>query len=86
MIKQFINEASNKFMTVTFVKKDLSVRTINGRLNVTKYMHGGKATVDREKFLIMYSVTDKGYRAINKDSILSIATDGVVITARSELQ
>jgi hypothetical protein len=86
MIKQFINEDSNRFMTVTFVKKDLSVRTINGRLNVAKYLKGGKATVDTNKFLIMYSVTDKGYRAIDKDSILSIATDGVIIQARSELR
>lgn len=82
MIKQFINEASNKFMTVTFVKKDGAVRTINGRMNVTKYLKGGRSTVDREKFLVLYSVADQGYRAVNKDSILSVAVDGVVIQAR----
>lgn len=82
MIKQFINEASNKFMTVTFMKKDKTVRTINGRLNVKKYLRGGKATVDTDKFLVLYSIADQGYRAVNKDSILSIAVDGVVIQAR----
>lgn len=82
MIKQFINEASNKFMTVTFVKKDNTVRTINGRLNVKKYLRGGKATVDTDKFLVLYSVADQGYRAVNKDSILSVAVDGVIIQAR----
>jgi hypothetical protein len=82
MIKQFINEASNKFMTVTFVKKDGEVRTINGRMNVKKYLRGGKATVDTNKFLILYSNADKGYRAVNKDSILSVAIDGVVIQAK----
>jgi hypothetical protein len=82
MIKQFINEASNKFMTVTFMKKDNTVRTINGRLNVKKYLRGGRATVDTDKFLVLYSVADQGYRAVNKDSILSIAVDGVVIQAR----
>jgi hypothetical protein len=82
MIKQFINEASNKFMTVTFMKKDKTVRTINGRLNVKKYLRGGKATVDTDKFLVMYSVADQGYRAVNKDSILSIAVDGVIIQTR----
>jgi hypothetical protein len=82
MIKQFINEASNKFITVTFVKKDGAVRTINGRMNVKKYLRGGSTTVDRDKFLILYSVQDKGYRAVNKDSILSVAIDGVVIQAR----
>jgi hypothetical protein len=82
MIKQFINETSNKFMSVTFIKKDNTVRTINGRLNVKKYLKGGTSTVNREKFLILYSIADKGYRAVNKDSILSIAVDGVVIQAR----
>lgn len=82
MIKQFINEASNKFMTVTFMKKDKTVRTINGRLNVKKYLRGGKATVDTNKFLVLYSVADQGYRAVNKDSILSIAVDGVIIQTR----
>jgi hypothetical protein len=82
MIKQFINEASNKFITVTFVKKDGAVRKINGRMNVKKYLRGGSTTVDTNKFLILYSVQDKGYRAVNKDSILSVAIDGVVIQAR----
>jgi hypothetical protein len=82
MIKQFINEASNKFMTVTFMKKDKTVRTINGRLNVKKYLRGGKATVDTDKFLVLYSIADHGYRAVNKDSILSIAVDGVIIQTR----
>ena len=82
MIKQFINEASNKFITVTFLKRDNSVRTINGRMNVKKYLKGGRSTVDREKFLILYSVADKGYRAVNKDSILSVAVDGVIIQSR----
>lgn len=82
MIKQFINETSNKFMSVTFIKKDGAVRTINGRLNVKKYLRGGSATVDLNKFLIMYSLQDKGYRAIAKDRILSVSTDGVIIQAR----
>jgi secreted protein with Ig-like and vWFA domain len=69
-------------MTVTFMKKDKTVRTINGRLNVKKYLRGGKATVDTDKFLVMYSVADQGYRAVNKDSILSIAVDGVIIQTR----
>lgn len=82
MIRQFINEQSNKFMTVTFVKKDGAMRTINGRMNVTKYLKGGKATIDMDKYLIMYSMADKGYRAINKDAIVAVAVDGVTIQVR----
>lgn len=83
MIKQFINEASNKFLTVTFIKKDNTVRTINGRMNVKKYLRGGECKLNRDKFLIIYSTADKGYRAINKDTILSVAVDGVIIQARA---
>lgn len=82
MIKQFIDETSNKFMTVTFVKKDGAVRKINGRMNVKKYTKGVGSKLDPNKFLIVYSVQDKGYRAINKDTILSVAVDGVIIQAR----
>lgn len=82
MIKNFIDSASNKFMTVTFLKKDNTVRTINGRMNVKKYLKGGELKLDADKFFIIYSVADKGYRAINKDRILSVMMDGVVIQGR----
>ena len=57
-------------MTITFTKKDGTERTINGRLNVTKHLAGGKRTLD-DSFIIIYSMADKGYRAVNKDTINS---------------
>lgn len=70
---------NNRFFTITFIKKDGSLRTINGRLNVTKHLKGGKATLDTNKFLIVYSIADAGYRAIDKASIISIKQDGLLI-------
>jgi hypothetical protein len=61
MINNILGLLGNKFFTITFVKKDLSIRTINGRLKVTKYLKGGNCTLDKEKFLIVYSLKDKGY-------------------------
>lgn len=69
-MEQFEN--SNKFVTITFSKKDGTLRRINGRFGVKKYLKGGKATLDRSKFMIIYSVQDRGYRAINRDSIVQV--------------
>ena len=79
MINNILGLLGNKFFTITFVKKDLSIRTINGRLKVTKYLKGGDCTLDKEKFLIVYSLKDKGYRAINKETILAIKMDNMII-------
>ena len=79
MINNIVGLLGNKFFTITFIKKDLSLRTINGRLKVTKYLKGGNCTLDKEKFLIVYSLKDKGYRAINKETILNIKMDNMVI-------
>jgi len=79
MINNILGLLGNKFFTITFVKKDLSIRTINGRLKVTKYLKGGNCTLDKEKFLIVYSMADKGYRAVNKEAILAIKMDNMVI-------
>jgi hypothetical protein len=72
MLNDIISLNENKFLTVTFVKKDNTIRTINGRLNVKKYLKGGTSTLDKNKFLILYSLKDKGYRAINKETIINI--------------
>ena len=65
--------ASNgKIITVQFIKKDGSIRTLNGRIGVTKHLKGGECTLDKEKFIIMYDLKNNGYRAINKDSIINV--------------
>lgn len=70
---------NNRFFTISFIKKDGSLRTINGRLGVTKYLKGGNSTLDSNKFLTVYSLADKSYRAINKASIISIKQDGLLL-------
>lgn len=72
MLDNILDLNENKFLTVTFIKKDNTIRTINGRLNVKKYLKGGTCTLDKNKFMILYSLKDKGYRAINKETIINI--------------
>lgn len=69
--------AGNKFISVSFLKKDGTPRTINGRLRVKRYLKGGDNPNTRnDAYLIIYSMRDKGYRTINLDSVFRIAASG----------
>lgn len=74
-----IIEASNgKFVSVDFIKKDGSMRTLVGRLGVVKHLKGGECTVDRDKYIIIYDVVNGGYRSINRDTIKRVTVDGII--------
>jgi hypothetical protein len=71
-------EASNgKFISVTFVKKDGSIRVLVGRLGVKKHLKGGESTLDADKYITIFDTQNGGYRAINRDTIQSVRIDGV---------
>ena len=74
-----IYDSNGRFLTVEFIKKDGTIRKINGRLGVKKYLNGGNSTLDTNKFIIIYDLKARGYRAINKNSILSVKTTGLKI-------
>ena len=67
-----ILNSNGKIFTVTFVKKDGTIRVLNGRLGVTKHLKGGNCTLDKDKFIIVYDLKSEGYRAIDKDAILEV--------------
>lgn len=69
--------AGNKFISISFLKKDGTKRTINGRLHVKRYLKGGdNPNTRKDEFLIIYSMKDKGYRTINLDTVFRIAASG----------
>lgn len=70
-VERILN-SNGKIFTVTFVKKDGSIRVLNGRLGVTKHLKGGDCTLNKEKFIIVYDLKSEGYRAIDKESILDV--------------
>ena len=67
-----ILNSNGKIFSVEFVKKDGSVRLMNCRLGVTKYLKGGSSTLNPDKFITVYDLQSEGYRAINKDSIINV--------------
>ena len=75
-----IAQSKGKFVTVTFKKKDGELRKMNCRLGVTKHLKGGTSTVDHDRYLVVYDMQSKGYRCINKDTIVSLSLGGEVAT------
>jgi hypothetical protein len=70
-------KSKGKFFTVRFIKKDGSVRTMHCRLGVTKHSKGGDNHLDPAQFLTVWDLHSKGYRAVNKDTILSVTVGHV---------
>lgn len=82
-----IEQSNGRFFTVCFTKKDGSERVLNGRLGVTYALKGGECTLDRSKFLIVYDMAKKTYRAVNRESIKWVNFDGVkFVNPRMESQ
>lgn len=83
MLNQYIDlivdRINGQFFSVTFQKKDGSIRTLNCRTGVKKYLGGGVRTTNPEEYLIVYSVQDEGYRNVRKDKIMRIVASGVVM-------
>ena len=76
--------AKSNFIGFTFIKKDGSIRNLIGRFGVTKYLKGGKATLDPNKFYIIFDLQKKEYRSIDKSRILSVRLNGVHYVVRGE--
>jgi hypothetical protein len=78
-IRSIINEIGSEFFTVTFTKKDGSIRTMNCRKNVTKHLKGGVSTTAKyDHLLTVYDVKAEGYRNINLNTIIEVKANGNV--------
>ena len=80
-LADIITSSSGKFITVTFTKKDGSLRVLTGRLGVTKHLKGGVSTLNPDQYITLYDVVNKGYRAINRATIQSVKANGKEVTA-----
>ena len=78
--KRYISAlVQDKFFTVTFYKADGKLRTLNGRLGVTKHIKHFKERVTNKhpsKYLVVYDLHAKGYRNVDVTNITSIKIDG----------
>jgi hypothetical protein len=73
ILADLISKSGDKFFACTFVKKNGEVRSINARFMPST---GRKPNVNPDHFLTVYEM-NKGYRNINKDTILAVSVKGI---------
>lgn len=81
-VKTLLQSSGGKFITVTFKKKDGTMRTINGRSGVTKHLVGGFKKYDEEhlraNFFTIYE-NGNGYRSVNYSTVTEVKMEGRVV-------
>lgn len=75
-LDSIIDGTNGRIFSVVFIKKDGTQRRMVARLGVTKYLKGGNATLDRNQYIIAFDMVKKAYRAINRDTIVSVEAMG----------
>lgn len=65
-----------RFFTVIYTKKDGTIRKMNCRTGVKRYVKGADVPAGhvskRDDMLVVYDVKSNGYRTINRDTIIAI--------------
>lgn len=80
-LASLIDQSNGKMITVTFIKKDGTQRTLNGRLGVKKYLKGGKLNSNTAEYINIYDVQNKGYRSINRNTIVAVRSSNIEAVA-----
>lgn len=86
LIDTLIEQSNGRFMTITFRKNNGQLRTINGRVGV---YHDGLPALHRydsfgtqSYYFLIWSVRDRGFRRINAEKVVRIASQGTVLYNR----
>jgi hypothetical protein len=80
-LASLIDQSNGKMITVSFVKKDGSSRILNGRLGVKKYIKGSSLNKNSNEYITVYDVQNKGYRSVNRDTIVAVRCNGIEAVA-----
>jgi hypothetical protein len=80
-LASLIEKSNGKMLTVTFIKQDGTERVLNGRIGVRKYIKGSTLNKNSTDYITMYDVQNKGYRSVNRDSIVAVRCEGIEAVA-----
>lgn len=86
--QEFIELVSDgKIFTVTFEKKDKSIRVMNCRTGVKKHLKGGELKFNpiERNLLPVYDIQKQGYRMINMDTLIEVKIHNKVINLDEEV-
>lgn len=77
MIRELLNAQNGKIFTVNFVGKTGATHTLNGRLGVCKYSHGGRNNaVGHDDILTAFNMSKLAYRNVYLDGVTSLTVAG----------
>jgi hypothetical protein len=79
-LASIVAASNGRFVSVVFVKKDGTERSMLCRLGVTKHLKGGESKLNADQYLTVFDVQKEAYRAINKETILSVKLAGNTYT------
>jgi hypothetical protein len=77
LIKTIKEEIGGKFFSVSFIKKDGTLREMTCRLGVTKHLKGGELKHNPSDFghLVVFDLQKQAYRTINLNTLKKIKLD-----------
>jgi len=80
--EKIIKLVGNKFFTISFIKKDGTLRKMNARLGVTKYLKGGKKFYNPDDFnyLTVFDLGKKQYRTVNLNTVKEVKSNKETLT------
>lgn len=75
---KLIRATNGKIFTVSFIKKDGTLRKMNCRLGVTKHLKGGELAFDPKEYdlIPVFDLQKNAYRMINIDTLVEVSVDG----------
>lgn len=75
---KLIRSTKGKIFTVSFVKKDGTLRKMNCRLGVTKHLKGGELAFDPKEYdlISVFDLQKNAYRMINVDTLVEVSVNG----------
>ena len=79
-LASIVAASNGRFVSVVFVKKYGTERAMLCRLGVTKHLTGGESKLNADQYLTVFDVQKEAYRAINKETILSVKLAGTTYT------
>ena len=75
--KELIKESKGKIFNASFIKKDNTIRTLTGRLQVTKHLkeNAKKQPYDPNKYNLqpVYDLKAKDYRMLNLKTLITLS-------------
>ena len=75
---ELINKSRGRIFSVTFKKKDNTIRVMNCRLNVKKHLKGGELAYDptMKGLKSVFDMQSKAYKMINLETIKRLSING----------